>query len=880
MNFIKFPVASTNIFPIANTTEGGQLVTEYNLRSRESVSTDPNVKYFIGPSYVHSVDDFKVNVQQGSLDYFNSSTAASSRILEISEGRGVINGHYIESNVPINIDMVQSAQDAETAGLSPLKGRLAVGLKAMYSTEVTISGSILTEGDMDLYEGIQVVILPESEFILPKDSPTNQNLVKADILLATFSYNNGVISNITNNHGKCEMVDAGRITDIDGVLSKNFPSKSGLNPKLFYTLAGKFNPATSEWSAEWCDSTESIMVWDANVHIATTDAEINAARTITSAQFISDSTSGKVNLVVPHKQIDGMANDNEYYALSILPFPIANYETGTPGAVDATYTSNIKFLADKLNKFYALPNGKQKYYLSELDSTSLLPKLDQDWEVGDYVLIGQDNTVDYTLADSSRKPSTMYVVLPGRVSQITYAGTSLPLGSEHGIELSRLIVDEIPSNPDNAPNTDDPSVYNTYWSLDEYRGVVNRDYFVYQYNGTSYFYQVTRAGVKEYSSAIFVTGGVPLASENAVGGFINAPDTAVDAGYVYLDSKGYLRLRDYALLRSGTLAYQLGEDYTIPGGLDLETIQAYLDEFVNQRIVFPNQNQLQNSDPNRITVSMDISGLTDGELNIYELDSRFNTSICLKITATESTDITINISDCEKVQIDPVIVSASNHTANVKLKIYRSNVYYNASVFDFVDTMQDIRIWYERFSSSDPILSVEGMTISQMMYSGQYTENNVDSISDWSNINTNDYHFSVALQSITFSSDGYINGCGVLVRNVSTSNVQYGKNVVHDTFTLPQGPNLLYPNSRLVNPIKVSGEFISAYTDNSNEMVIQDTNFSLLTQRQTSDNAAPGAGDGSISFIVNSYGVPVDSSLQPAEWSATSFHFFDGKTAF
>ena len=44
MNFKTFAVGTTNVFPASNTTEGGQYLSEWNLRSRESVGTDPDVK--------------------------------------------------------------------------------------------------------------------------------------------------------------------------------------------------------------------------------------------------------------------------------------------------------------------------------------------------------------------------------------------------------------------------------------------------------------------------------------------------------------------------------------------------------------------------------------------------------------------------------------------------------------------------------------------------------------------------------------------------------------------------------------------------------------------------------------------------------------------
>ena len=66
MHFITFPVATTNIFPLSNSKYGGQLGTEYNLKAREMVATNPDVKYAIGPSFIHSMDDFKVKLLEDS----------------------------------------------------------------------------------------------------------------------------------------------------------------------------------------------------------------------------------------------------------------------------------------------------------------------------------------------------------------------------------------------------------------------------------------------------------------------------------------------------------------------------------------------------------------------------------------------------------------------------------------------------------------------------------------------------------------------------------------------------------------------------------------------------------------------------------------------
>ena len=38
MNISKFPVMSTNLFPATNSTAGGQLITEFNLKSLHPVT--------------------------------------------------------------------------------------------------------------------------------------------------------------------------------------------------------------------------------------------------------------------------------------------------------------------------------------------------------------------------------------------------------------------------------------------------------------------------------------------------------------------------------------------------------------------------------------------------------------------------------------------------------------------------------------------------------------------------------------------------------------------------------------------------------------------------------------------------------------------------
>ena len=135
MDFALFPVGATNIFPLANSTVGGQLLTEYNLKSRESVATDPEISYFCGPSYKHSESDFQVTASE------NDPTGT----IVISSGRGLVNGHYVELMNDIEISMVELKAKLDAAGQSMYSGDLCVGIRAVYSTETTLAGSMLPE---------------------------------------------------------------------------------------------------------------------------------------------------------------------------------------------------------------------------------------------------------------------------------------------------------------------------------------------------------------------------------------------------------------------------------------------------------------------------------------------------------------------------------------------------------------------------------------------------------------------------------------------------------------------------------------------------------------------------------------------------------------
>lgn len=799
MNFAPFAVATTNIFPCANSTAGAQLLSEFNLRARESVATPEQVKYMIGPSYVHSEDDFSVSLLKDDL----GNPLGSNTVFVINEGRGVINGHFIQSLVPIQIDLAVANQYLLEHGKPQLTGKLKVGLRVMYSTEATMAGAMLKENEK-YYEGVHVVVLPPDQFFLPTDKPgiDQQQYVTAHLWLADISFVNGRLSEvIKQNTHKVEMMPASRISDIDGMLAGEFLKEPRVNAGKLYVYSGKVTESTSEGQvskAGWCEAQQSLMIWDAEPG-KMKKAEYQAFEQSFQGKKVEaafgTNSDDEVVLVVPHKQVDGIARTSgaiEYYAPKTYKLPVADFAMGTPGTVDKAYTNHIKSISTDIRNIYSSLKGKQRAYVEVLDDVSKLPEINESWGIGDYILVGQDNTL-LLEGDASRAPSVLYMVVPGYVEEYQpHDGTSLPgarldykeygagtdasvlttevesmfnLGNEkdgwnyRGVEgedyFAAYIPAEIPTleakhtahqhwyrthaitqsgnsvtiaqegyyiedetdtveeakekrkngslqfylngekrnrcpvgagitfadkgnatfkvsfkikgtAPEAALNAmsvvllNDEEVvkskqlsgitiiknaiknklFDEGWNtsaasvefslgsdvvvdelrfvIDEYEDVDGIDNWVNLYiddvtvkvgstdllDGTGSFinraaasklYKVTKTGKRSYSSAMWLTGSIPLATPSAVGGFYNVPDTYSDAGYVRLNENGHLVLNDYALLRSGVLAYQLGEDFDTSAGAGATGIQEELNQYVNQRVAFPNENHIQNA---------------------------------------------------------------------------------------------------------------------------------------------------------------------------------------------------------------------------------------------------------------------------------------------
>ena len=366
MNFISFPVNTTNIFPLANSHAGGQLLSEWNLRARESVDTDPDVEYVIGPSFTHSDKDFKISPHHDNL----TNQTISSTIIEIAPGRALVNGHFIQSLTPILIDIAQANFALGQEGRQLLKGDLAIGLKMMYSTYQTLAGSALIENSDDYYEGVQVVIVENGKERLPKDETQVEAAVNMHLLLGTFSFKNGKVTNIKHNPEKSKSLDARRLSNMTNILSDIYVTKNGLNPNRIYTFAGKSPDGTNLTDKDtWMDSTDSLMIWDNN-------PQTTLIKPSPNARFEYNKQTGDVSLILPHKQVPGMKNtqgQDLYYQDKALKLPVADYESGLGGIVGKNYTNKIKEISNRVDRFYRLPNSRMRGYIPVLTDRSQLP---------------------------------------------------------------------------------------------------------------------------------------------------------------------------------------------------------------------------------------------------------------------------------------------------------------------------------------------------------------------------------------------------------------------------------------------------------------------------------------------------------------------------
>lgn len=886
MNFIRFSTGTTNIFPLANSKTGGQLMTEFNLRSRESVEVGPiqsnkRIHYMVGQSFVNSEDDFKL---VGTTTSSGQIASGDSQVLMITEGRAVINGHYFESLVPVKIDIGEANQKLRKNSMQPLLGELSVGLRAMYSTTETMAGAMIAE-EKNYFEGVQVVILPKSEFKLPIDCKDDQGQVTAHIKLGDIIYQNGRITNISQNYpDKCRYLDADRITNISKLMSDNYINRDGLNPGYIYGFSGK----GSSTKDTWCNITDSLIVWDKSYNKATTEKP-----SVTNANFGTD-TNGNVVLALPHKQIDGMMNTDGkqlYYQPRIMKLPKADYSSGSSGTVDHAYTQKIKDAFEKIHT--KILEGKQRAYIDIItdEKRKELPPISSSWSIGDYVVVGTDNSV-VASSDSTKSPSTLYIIIDGIVTQFKFNTSNktgdVPSGLDLQITKFEWSSDKNDPIPETGSSDEAVKTYNNQLQVatSNYRGAIGTSYIVIKYDQvdkdtqavdtTYYFYTVSAKNAdKMYSDPIWLTGEINLATEESIGGFLNVPDTKLDGGYVYRDENGNLRLLDYALLRTGTLAYQLGADQEFGNGLTTESIQEQLDEYVNDRVAFPTSDTLNDSKYNgMINITLELPKEDEASIvTIRNIDSRFGTGVNINLSGEADSNTIINIVNCEKIKINSTLALSKDKGPAINLS--NCSLWYDSEVIENLTYIDGLKLWYRHFDESDNNLTVSGMTVMSLDSISQTND-----IDYWNEAVDNDIHYLYALQSLTFNTDGTILGAGILVKNRTTGNVSNGKSIIVSSFQLPNNSLLQYPKNRLTKQVKIYGQFISAYASDEPEgYIVIDTKFTALSQKWNTNDE--DVEPGTISFLANvehitnvvgvSYGTEIDG------WATESFHPFEGK---
>lgn len=817
--FETFLVNSTNVFPMANSVSGGQYATEFNLRSRESVSTNPQIQYMVGPSYTHSIDDYKLYSQEQDPDL-------GASMIGISAGRAVVNGHYVENTWPMIIDMAQTT----------LSGVLKIGIRIYYSTDNLTIGAIQPNAkNSEVYTGVKVVILPADEFKTPIDVPTEPDKVTAHLLLGSFTYSNNRVSDVRQNSDKLQMFDSSRIASGSSASSESGSSSSGsgidfdgLDPMKLYALAGGNATPVK-------DATKSLIVWDNNVRY------MSSAPSDTVAHF--ESTNAETNLVLPHLQpsddVSNTQQTKQWIAPAVLQIPNASFAQNTSGVVNANYTKYIKDKLDAVNP-HIFPSGRIITYIDTLEDVKNLPNYGGKFinsDVGNYVIVRNDRTLDESQYSTATVISTIYVVLPGFVTNLKQVGTETKPAT--GAQLATIYTQE---------HEDGEQIFANYIGSGNYRGTT-ADYFEIISSAaptpTIRYFQVASTDKIEYSSAIRLTSQLPLATESTIGGFISAPQSSLafqDGGYIYLDENGYLRIVDYALLRLGLLASQLGEDVNL-SNLTSDVIQSQLDDHVNNRIVFPTSDQIDARKKAGQTAYLDVVNVTielPNELNgentneyvIGNIDSRFNGILYLHLkgSVNSTANYIIKLVNCERIRID------SNIPANCTITLKNCGLYYDYTVLNRLTSIKDLKLWYTRFvtgdadNAGDPMIAVSGMKVEQISHTGStYTK-------AWtSQYAPNDSEVKVALMSITFDSNGIICGAEVDVQNNTTNASGSNNDSIYVTeFELKQGDELQYPETRLLYPIQIEGKLTttSQSTATSN-CVVTDMDFAIVTQYPT-----------------------------------------------
>ena len=376
-----------------------------------------------------------------------------------------------------------------------------------------------------------------------------------------------------------------------------------------------------------------------------------------------------------------------------------------------------------------------------------------------------------------------------------------------------------------------------------------------------------------WGGPIRLTGGVPLAQEDLVGGFYNVPEDLLGGGYVWRDNAGNLRLLDFDLLKTGVLAYRLGTDQHISGS-DVEDINQQLMDIVNERVAFPSS--YTNGGTRVVNVYVTVPESYDAQTPIVvrDVDSRYNTCLYLHILKEDSTAVTSNlviqIENCERIRLD---IGEGCESATYEL--FNSSIYYDADILDKLTTISGMSLWYERFSDTDQQLMVEDMTVS---YIGPMSGSELSAVDPFTEDTPNDNHYAWLLKSITFSPNGDVEGLGLMVQDQSTNNVVTdGTFLIYAPFTTLSNGELTCPPSKILRNIVISGNFTSAYLDGTATppaYILNEVSVSATPKVASSQIEGQIAIKSTVRVCSNISGTGELTAMQPDTW-----HYIEGRAS-
>jgi hypothetical protein len=432
----------TNMFPVANDTNGGQLVSEWNLKQLDSVMGDPRIQWASYPSYAQTASDFAIAQVGGTepASLFIGKTGGLSN-------RAIIDGHFLEVLGRQRINLLSSSGVGGTIDSSAVleSGTYEIGLVAVYSGDSTLSsqppgretqiagavdGTTKLFGQSGMFGGVAVVIGRvggESRLRTPADCrrTLDRDLVNCHLKLGSFVWQRevfqgavggGIVDGTVRNYTteKLQFLGAERIiAGNDSSSHSPFTGKDGVDPSKLYAYSTR--PPSADEEGE-------------HNHDMWTDVTFDMLNLLES-RMEYDAVADRVMFVAPYKrnpyQLDNHPIDRDFR----FAFPNANpafrENAGMMGRFYKSAIDELIRLNDALG-FGQLKNGRLVRIIDELwnyesaDVLTSLPPISNNHNAGDVIWILKDYLANdrdsgrpanpINPSDTDSVPSTMRVI--------------------------------------------------------------------------------------------------------------------------------------------------------------------------------------------------------------------------------------------------------------------------------------------------------------------------------------------------------------------------------------------------------------------------------------------------------------------------------------